>query len=79
MHELVSLLLDWHHWAFEVVSGAILGATLTPLWRWIMRRHDRKRHGGVVTHDMLIKALAGHGRLLEMEMDRRMKRHLRQP
>ena len=44
MTELTHLLLDWHHWAFEVVSGAILGATLTPLWRWLTRRHDRKAH-----------------------------------
>lgn len=44
MSELIHLLTDWHHWAFELVSGAVIGATLTPLWRWIMRRHDRKRH-----------------------------------
>ena len=47
MHELIELLdprTGWPHWAFELVSGAVIGATLSPLWRWALRRHDRKRH-----------------------------------
>lgn len=44
MSELLHLLGDWHHWAFELVSGAVIGATLSPLWRWAVRRHDRKAH-----------------------------------
>lgn len=44
MTELTHLLLDWHHWAFELVSGAIIGATLSPLAKRLIRRHDRRHH-----------------------------------
>lgn len=51
MKELTSLLLDWHHWAFEVISGAVFffGGAITPTSinpakRWLAR-HDRVKHG----------------------------------
>lgn len=38
------MLADPAHWGFEIVSGAILGATLSPLVKWAIRRHDKRHH-----------------------------------
>lgn len=52
MSELVSLLLDWHHWAFEIISGGVFFAAglvvperLNPFKR-LVTRHDREHHYG---------------------------------
>lgn len=44
MSELLHLLTDWVHWAFEIISGGIIGLVLTPLWRRLLARHDKAKH-----------------------------------
>jgi hypothetical protein len=50
MNELIELLLDWHHWAFEIVSGGVfflVGLAVPEKWNPVKRlvsRHDRDHH-----------------------------------
>lgn len=41
----LQLLTNWPHWAFELTVEAVSGLLLTPLWRTLLRRHDRRHHG----------------------------------
>lgn len=50
MGELVHLLTDWAHWAFEIISGGVFFAAgmlvperFNPAKR-LVARHDRKKH-----------------------------------
>lgn len=51
MDELIHLLTDWVHWAFEIISGGvflviglIVPERLNPFKR-LVARHDRQKHG----------------------------------
>lgn len=51
MTELVDILTDWTHWAFELISGGvflviglIVPESLNPFKR-LVARHDRNKHG----------------------------------
>ena len=75
MNELTHLLLDWHHWAFEIVSGAAIGATLSPLLRWAIRKHDRKHHEPeraepFATIPMVSEVILMQGRVTNMQVER---------
>lgn len=50
MGELVHLLTDWHHWAFEIISGGVffvfglaVPERFNPFKR-LVARHDRNKH-----------------------------------
>lgn len=50
MDELFKLLTDWHHWAFEIISGGVFFAgglvvpeKMNPVKR-LVARHDRDKH-----------------------------------
>lgn len=52
MAELVDLLTEWQHWAFEIISGGVFFVAgmlvperLNPVKR-LVRRHDREKHDG---------------------------------
>ncbi len=54
MRELIALLSEWQHWAFEVVSGGVffaLGLAIperfNPFKR-LVARHDRNKHANLV-------------------------------
>lgn len=44
MTELLHLLTDPAHWAFEVITDLMLGAVGAVAVRPLLRRHDRKHH-----------------------------------
>lgn len=51
MEELIHLLTDWTHWAFEILSGGVFFAIglivperFNPFKR-LVARHDRDHHG----------------------------------
>lgn len=51
MDELIHLLTDWVHWAFEIISGGVFFAAgliiperYNPFKR-LVSRHDREKHG----------------------------------
>ena len=51
MNELIVLLTEWQHWAFEVISGGVFFAAglLVPErynpFKRLVARHDREKHG----------------------------------
>jgi hypothetical protein len=51
MDELINLLTDWSHWAFEIISGGVFfaaGLVVPERWNPVKRlvaRHDRDKHG----------------------------------
>lgn len=51
MSELLHLLSDWHHWAFEIITGGvfvIVGMVVPERFNFVKRliaRHDRHKHG----------------------------------
>ena len=52
MNELISLLLEWQHWVFEIISGGVFFAAglvvperYNPVKR-LVSRHDREKHSG---------------------------------
>lgn len=56
MDELLHLLTDWAHWAFEIISGTVIGTIVSVLGlavperynpvKRLVARHDREKHGG---------------------------------
>lgn len=51
MDELIHLLTDWAHWAFEIISGSVVSLVIlliperfNPAKR-LVSRHDREKHG----------------------------------
>lgn len=46
MAELGHLLTDPAHWAFELITDATVGLVFAPVWAYMLRRHDRRKHGG---------------------------------
>ena len=55
MDELSHLVLDWPHWAFEIIAnttftavifilGSIVPTNWNPAKRWV-ERHDKEHHG----------------------------------
>lgn len=58
MHELLHLLTDWTHWAFELISGGVFALVgmavpeqVNPVKR-LIARHDRKKHPHVEPRHM---------------------------
>lgn len=53
MNELIHLLLEWEHWAFEIISGGVflVAGMIIPerfnfAKRWLVK-HDHEKHGVV--------------------------------
>lgn len=71
MSELLHLLTNPAHWAFEVISDlafAGVGALFARIW---VKRHDRKHHGDVpVTLPMLQEMFRVQSALMDMKIDR---------
>lgn len=43
-------MLNPAHWGFEIVSGAIVGITISPIVKRLIKRHDRKAHTPDIRH-----------------------------
>ena len=67
MTELVHLLTDWPHWAFEAISGLAYGLLGALVARPLLRRHDEAVHG-------VDKRQRARQRLLAASADRDAKR-----
>lgn len=71
MNEFLHLIVNPAHWAFELVSGAAIAATLTPLWRWMVRKHDAKRHAQPTDHHLAVYTQIEFLRMRLIELERR--------
>lgn len=40
----MELVTNFPHWAFELTAEIATGIVFSPLWAFLIRRHDRRKH-----------------------------------
>jgi hypothetical protein len=70
LSEFAQIAEDPAHWGFEALSDLVYGFLLYPALRYVVRRHDRKKHSEPVSIEFIQEMFRVQSALVDHKIDR---------